>query len=470
MRDWAESILMPLLCIGIPLGIVACIDFIECLGVNLGIEGYVSAGALGIAIYSMQRARLDSVVTEMSKTRERMSKERALFVYESLYVEEQRDKDTKERRDPKAVYSVAGNGWLADPVVSPGLPMKDLKPELGEKVNLNPFRPWKGMPLVRRTYSVNLQYATNIFLFCNDTYALSSYAPDFKNNKAEMKLAPGNYLDFVDTCDYLAYEIARETLAKDHPEGMKLKSLKGRRDRNPFDLNKRFTAIGVITLTILKNIPDHEDEIFFLVHKRGNNLAEGNGSYHAIPAGSYQPLNRYALRDLYEKKLSDSRKAEIKAGLKLSPAVTAVKEFVEEVPLCARSVVGDIYSMDYLRSVKDQLCADLFFLGITLEPLNLKAELLSYMVIDVEHSELFGDDKSLKSIEEKLAKIDDRNNEGSILILPFKDDYLDQFESNDTSIPAFREILRLVGRNEKPNLVTKQILEGNVENNLKDCF
>ncbi len=239
-----------------------------------------------------------------------------------------------------------------------------------------------------------------------------------------MKLYTGDYIDFINTCDLMSYEIvnAFNNPSESKPDSPKME-LPYRASIKPLEFNNRFTAIGVCTLTIFINVKD-SDKDYFLLHSRNSSTAEGARSFHVVPAGSYQPLERYSIRGgrLTKPRTMDE---------------TVYKEFGEEI--LTLSNVGDIVTDGMIDLVKKGLVTKIYYIGLGLEPLNLKAEVLSFMIIDAGESDLFKN-KSAGTIASQFKGME----EGVVRMFPLDDDFIAQFMNNDVSIPACREILKFI--------------------------
>ncbi len=85
----------------------------------------------------------------------------------------------------------------------------------------------------------------------------------------------GNYFDYLDTSEVLAYEAAIA------PRSLGLR----KQIKDPFDLRHRVASLGVLTLTIVKT-PEGPN---FIMHKRSGRFAVGDGLYHVVPAGEFAP-------------------------------------------------------------------------------------------------------------------------------------------------------------------------------------
>ena len=283
------------------------------------------------------------------------------------------------------------------------------------------------LPYEKFNYTDNVKRLTGKYVVTEHIYGLTGVEikPDKNGNPTvTLKICGGKYSDFYDTCDFMTYEIAHRMYIEKHAyEKITIDDLPYRKRIDPFDLSNRFSGIGICTLTILKNFEDDSSITRFLVHHRSPNMAEGGEVFHAVPAGSYEPVctREYHNFDKIDK----------------SPTNTIIREFLEEV--IDSESYNRLASEELLEEGRKKLCADIFFVGIGFEPLNLKTEMLTCMIIDVKNSQLFHE-RTSKDFNKNFTK----SYEGEVKIREFTKGNLEHYENNLRSIPAFREILRVV--------------------------
>ena len=99
-----------------------------------------------------------------------------------------------------------------------------------------------------------------------------------------------------------------------------------------------------------------------------------------------------------------------------------------------------VSSPDLLKYFSEKVHADIFYLGIGLEPLNLKAEMMSLMIVDFQMSSLFDGCDSV----EDLFKDRKETDEGGIRVVPFREEFIDHYANSRKSFTTFREMLRIV--------------------------
>lgn len=208
-----------------------------------------------------------------------------------------------------------------------------------------------------------------------------------------LDLARGSYFDHQNTDEIVGYETARAVWRE---ENAKLAYWFGRNERlrrwlgSPFDLRKRCVIPGVSTLTIRKA---GEDSRFFM-HER-TRVALAQGTEHVTPAGEFQPslpgehlfesdcdLWKNIQREYHEEFLGAPESWDTGC----SPDYERDKPFAE---------FNDVYRSGGLK---------LWFLGIGLDPLTLKAEILTCAIWEHE------------AFDRVFEDILERNDEGTLLI------------------------------------------------------
>ena len=202
----------------------------------------------------------------------------------------------------------------------------------------------------------------------------------------------GRYADYLNSSEALTWELALAArkfvgAGRTFEPRSVAESLAGvlplRAQLDPFDFMNRSAAAGISTLTILAH-SDHSRDVF-LTHLRGTRQAEGSGTLHVVPAGMFQPLNqdnafaatefslrRNVLREFGEELLD---KEEL---IQEQGSVNPDQPFTEDSDLRA------------LKDLFDTGGADLRFLGIGLDPVTLKPEILTLLIVDDDRRERLG--------------------------------------------------------------------------------
>ena len=310
------------------------------------------------------------------------------------------------------------DGWVVP--FRAGVLMEDvLAVESDAPVNVGDTRHPRWMPYRGLTYSDNVKMTLGKKISYLPIYALAE-EPKTEGGSVTVPVRTCQYCQFFDTCDYLSFEIAHAMrIRRIPPEAIRMPDLPYRSSIEPYDLSNRHTGIGISTLTVVVNIPDEIGQVF-LVHNRKDKTAEGGEVYHAVPAGSYEPI--------------DGMNPETHGN---RPFDSAFREFIEEVIDTRYDFVS---SPDLLKYFSEKVHADIFYLGIGLEPLNLKAEMMSLMIVDFQMSSLFDGCDSV----EDLFKDRKETDEGGIRVVPFREEFIDHYANSRKSFTTFREMLRIV--------------------------
>jgi hypothetical protein len=192
-----------------------------------------------------------------------------------------------------------------------------------------------------------------------------------------LRFTTGRYFDALDTTEALAYETALLDLAIAH--GLhripKFRPMSGPYRRwlgSPFDLSRRCAIPGVCTLTIRRNGTAGT----FILHERDpSRVALAQGVTHVTPAGEFQPQNLSAT--------ATKRDLDIWANI--------VREYAEEF-LGLEGAQGqpiDHLSEERLITFNSNLNqmyiageVSVHYLGIGLDPLSWKPEILTVAVFD----------------------------------------------------------------------------------------
>lgn len=265
-------------------------------------------------------------------------------------------------------------------------------------------------------------------LFNGRLFALESVRGDIRNGTLRVTVKNGGYFDFLNTCEYLVYELsyARRIRRKKPTKGLHLFSglIHRYRQAEILDLSNRFAGIGINTATLLYNVEleNGRKENYILMHQRSNRVAEGIGAVHVIPAGSYQPAGLH-----------------IHTPFNADMANTVYREFCEEL-LGIKELyqLGDEAMLDpkYRRW-------NVLFLGMGIEPLNTKIEVLTAIQIDLddpENRDMFGGKHTL----EELQKFFRTNYEGTLMMVPLNAPNLRQYQRDLRTVPPGKEILSII--------------------------
>ncbi|OXM58436.1 hypothetical protein CFP71_02500 [Amycolatopsis thailandensis] len=226
--------------------------------------------------------------------------------------------------------------------------------------------PWRtGAERYPAYSSALVQLAGRSQLYDGDLYRPTAIAGEA--NGIRLRFTHGRYFEHLDTTEILAYEAASRDLAGRTPaDGRYRRWLK-----DPFDLTRRSTGLGTVTLTIRTAA----GSAGFYMHKRdADQLAVGAGVVHAVPAGEFTP--------------SDIGLEAIRADFDLWR--TVMREYAEEFLDLEEAYGRGGRPLDYdhdwpfgsLNEARESGGLRLYVLGVGLDVLTWKPELLLVCLID----------------------------------------------------------------------------------------
>jgi hypothetical protein len=222
-------------------------------------------------------------------------------------------------------------------------------------------------------------------LFNGEIYRLIDARPE------RFEFSTGKYFNFFNSCEGLSFEFVdlifkqgafKEWVSNKNKEKFNAivkflidhQSLNNRSLLDIFNFKSRETAFGTCALVIMKR---SNEEPQFILNVRSLQLAETPNLFHVIPAGTFQP---YFQNGQYSKE-----------QFKFSENI--YREFIEEL-------INDKYMREYERVEKgsyraiyreqaDEAYKKLFednnvtvhYLGMVIDPLNLKPEILTTFLI-----------------------------------------------------------------------------------------
>ena len=142
---------------------------------------------------------------------------------------------------------------------------------------------------------------------------------------------------------------------------------------DPFDLEGRIVTPGVVTLTIRKGKDCSDFPTFFLLRRDDSKVATAQGQLSAVPAGEFQP----------------STDATVNINNDLDIWKNIMREYTEEFlgkKEAARIAPYEInYCQDEYKTLNEALAdgrVRAFYLGTTIQPMSLRAEILTVCVFD----------------------------------------------------------------------------------------
>jgi hypothetical protein len=286
----------------------------------------------------------------------------------------------------------------------------------------------------RLSYSeamVEIGGATN--LFNGPVYRLEGV--NISQDGVILDFTRGRYFEYLDTSEVLAYEAG--IIVRDGKT-----SLHAAKYRNwladPFDLSKRATSVGVVTLTVRRS---NEGCGFYLHQRSDKNVTVGSGQVHVVPAGEFTP--------------ADLTQEATKRDLVLWHNV--MREYAEEFLSVPESFGQTGKSPDYLKDWpyaelnRARRCGMLrcHVLGIGLDPLTWKPEILTCCVIDSATFDVIFLPSILSSAASEATTTERGTTEGVILSgahghgLPFIEDNVVSYVNSEYTRPAGRACLQL---------------------------
>ena len=283
------------------------------------------------------------------------------------------------------------------------------------------------------------QLGGKTLLFNGKLYALATVKGDVNQRSLAVSVKNGGYFDLLDTCEYLVYEMSfvRKILRKKPPyslkKGLRRPVLTNRaRQADVFDLSNRFAGIGVNNATILQNVEmpenprDPDSRIVkrnvLLLHQRSGKVAEGIGSIHVVPAGSYQPVG-----------------ADLSSAFNVQMANTVYREFGEEL-----LNIDEFFHLGDEEILEEQYKRwKVILLGIGFEPLNTKVEVMTAMKINLDQEEnrrMFGGHQTLEGLKGYFHD----NYEGTLVYVPMEKKTLHQYQTDPRMTQSGKEIMAIM--------------------------
>jgi hypothetical protein len=241
----------------------------------------------------------------------------------------------------------------------------------------------------------------------------------------------GWYFDALDTTDVLGYETAALGLGPrrlDH--WRKMRGPYRRWLGDPFNLQKRCAIPGVNTLTIRLGEPAPT----FILHERNLQNATSQGVTHVAPAGEFQPRDQSTLASIVDLDLWNNITREYAEELL---GLNEARDQPHGLRLNAR--LDEVASaLDDARARRD---IDVWYLGVGLDPLTWKPEILTVAVFKPEVFDTIFRDIVTENDEGKLMFPD----EGSTRMTPFTEDNVKP-SFRDRLLPAGAACLELAWR------------------------
>ncbi len=257
-------------------------------------------------------------------------------------------------------------------------------------------------------------------------------------NDQTLEFCPGSYFKFLDSCEYLSYELANallnhttylrmvvegnaddlEKVASFLKENEEIIPIRAKTD--PFDFASRCTAFGTCTLVLIKRTGKSDQ---FILNERSDILDETPGLQHVIPAGTFQQIqmdkvfkekefsfSENIFREFIEELLEDK-------NLRGNgpPAISSHEDSYEEKGRRFRKII-----------VKENKY-ELFYLGLVIDPINLKPEILTVMIIH---------EGFLRSVSDKFIESPLETKRGTLTWFDFNESTLNELINNISLVPT----------------------------------
>lgn len=289
------------------------------------------------------------------------------------------------------------------------------------------------LPYPNEGYASNRKsFSNGALLFNGALFGLAEVRGRMADHSLALTVRTAGYFDFLDTCEYLVFEMAYRQKIRRKARFYRWGRLWGLprrwRQRELRQLDNRFVGIGINNATILYQVETENGrggtrkEPFLLLHQRSGKVAECFGAISTIPAGSYQPAG-----------------LEVRSPFNQNMANTVYREFCEEL-----LGVEEFTHLGDERILDEQYCRwPVLFLGMGFEPVNTKLEVMSAMRIDMDQEDnrqLFGGAHTLA----ELKAFFHTNYEGNLLLVPFREVTLRQYHQDPRTTPVGREILSIL--------------------------
>ena len=396
----------------------------------------------GVVTYTeVREARIEKRIRIFRMANEVTPEDRGTYAEHSLDLYREYYADQIRKGEVVVRHLVYRPEWVQRPDRDEFMTLNRMPVTVGENFwDKEPPAP-RFLPYPRDGFAQNKKYQLGgkVLLFNGKLYALESVSGDINKGDLAVTVKNGGYFDLLDTCEYLVYEMSyvRKIKRKKPPYSIKgpaLFSLLPNRARQAdvFDLNNRFAGIGVNNATILYNVEMHENPCdpesqvtkrpILLLHHRSGQVAEGIGSIHVVPAGSYQPVG-----------------VDIRSDFNVQMANTVYREFGEE-----------LLNVDEFAHLGDEEVLEeqykqwqVILLGMGFEPLNTKAEVLTAMKIDMDqpgNRKLFGGQYTLDGLKDFFTN----NYEGTLTLVPVDRKTLHQYQTDPRMTQSGKEILTIM--------------------------
>jgi hypothetical protein len=337
--------------------------------------------------------------------------------------------------------------WYRNRNADPGFPLVMLKDWLpGKPIDVSSKRLWllwtDNVAQVRapilKSFPIDAPYSTNVKrlfpkITLENRFAYQLVSVNVFRGQFRLQFSASRYFEFFDTCEALAYELCDSVLEKtgklatqksQGPVRLPVLHLKERAKVDELGLTGRSTVAGVNTLLIILNEKRRGDHIFYFHNRSGEGLAEAKNTFHVVPAGTFQPdayedVQHVRDFDLYRNVMRELAE-ELLGRKELTELVKDRSNFMEE---------GFIQPYVSLFNNGE---AKLFFMGVGLDPLTTKPEILTCMVL------------SGSAVRRRKISLRFKDNfEGEHFVVPFCRDLLQKRLEDERTLSAGKGLLAL---------------------------
>lgn len=297
--------------------------------------------------------------------------------------------------------------------------------------NINPF----SLEILPKTLSLP-EYIKKLYRDEIDIYDNFAYKLDIieSNDPFTLHFSPSNYFNYIDTCEVLSYEFCWVLLKKygklflerNFPTiDLSKIDFPLRNNIDVFDFSNRSSIAGINTLLI--KLDKKEGDIFYFHDRNKKKLAEAMNTYHVVPAGTFQPAtsmnNNHKLDFNFKRNILRELAEELLGKKELAEIIRSREDFAKDYKISK-----------YESLMKDNSKTKTFFLGVGLDPLTTKPEILTCMVVDGAEMR-----KLSRYIDIKFTD----NDEGEHQEVSFEIDDLNRYIDNKKTLPAGKACLML---------------------------
>ena len=269
-------------------------------------------------------------------------------------------------------------------------------------------------------------------------------------NEKQYKFCSSSYYKFLNSCEYLSYELAKafkdnqylyellkkggrtelEEIARTLQEKEELIPLRAK--ANPSDFAARITAFGTCAIVVLKR---PKKTARFIINVRSRKLSETPSLLHVIPAGTFQPNAR-------DDRFHDNE---------FLFTENIIREFIEEL-LEDKLLRGDAPNVlnfidmypdkgkDFRKNIIDSDNFEMLYLGTVIDPINLKPEILTVFMMHEAYFKLIAGEQLMYSWE---THHNEQTKHKEIMYYDFTINKLESLINEENFVPTGKAHLRV---------------------------